>query len=142
MNENMIYILAGMLGVLLQIVIKISVLKKNATVANMQFVFSKYLRDDWPTIAGSFLTVFLFALFLPEIVAIKPDAVKFARIVFAFVGYTGSSFIQMVFGVTSKKILSIIDLKTNIADGVQPPVTPANVEAVPEVVKGDTTKKN
>lgn len=138
-TQTLYYLLAGTLGVLLQVTLNISSLKKNAKAANMEFVFKKYLDDDWPTITGSFITIFLFALFLPEIVSIKPEALNFARIGFAFIGFTGSSVIQMLFSVTSKKILSIIDLKTNIADGTIPPVTPENIEAVPEVAKGDTT---
>lgn len=142
MNENLIYILSGTGGVLLQVIIKITSLKKQASAANMQFIFKKYLNDDWPTILGSFITVGLFAMFLPELVAINAVALKFARIGFAFVGFTGSSLAQSLFSATSKKILSVIDLKTNIADGVVPPVTPENISAVPEVEKGDTTTKN
>lgn len=115
------YILLGCIGVLLQILLKIKDLKDKAAAANMQFVFKKYLRADWPTIAGSFATVILFALILPEIVAIKPEALKFARIGFAFIGFTGSSVIQMFFSATSKKIMAIIDIKSNLADGVKPP---------------------
>lgn len=137
--ETLYYLLAGILGVLLQVTLNVKSLKKNASAANMQFIFKKYLNDDWPTIIGSFITIFLFALFLPEIVSIKPEALNFARIGFAFIGFTGSSVIQMLFSATSKKILSIIDLKTNIADGTVPPVTPENIKAVSEVAKGDTT---
>jgi hypothetical protein len=136
------YLTSGFLGVLLQVTLKINSLKKSAAAANMDFVFLKYLRDDWPTIAGSFISVFLLALFLPEIVAIKPEALHFARLGFAFIGFTGSSVILMLFSATSKKILAVIDLKTNIADGTVPPVTPENAQAIPEVEKGDTSKKN
>jgi len=141
-QDSWIYLLSGAIGVLIQILLKIKDLKTHATAANMQFVFSKYLKDDWPTIALSFISVGAFAIFLPEIIAIKPEVLKFARIGFAFIGFTGSSVIQMLFSATSKKILSIIDLKTNIADGTVPPITPENKEALPEVAKGDTTKKN
>ena len=135
------YLLLGSIGVLLQILLKIKDLKTKYDVANINFVFAKYLRDDWPAIAGSFATVILAVLILPEIQAVKPEAMKFARIGFAFIGFTGSSVVQMFFSATSKKILAVIDLKTNIADGVVPPVTPENVEAIPEVEKGDTSKK-
>ncbi|MEO9145077.1 MAG: hypothetical protein ABI237_05920 [Ginsengibacter sp.] len=141
MNENLIYILSGTGGVLLQVIIKITSLKKQSAAANMQFVFKKYLADDWLTILGSFVTVGLFAMFLPEIVAINPVALKFARIGFAFIGFTGSSIAQSLFSATSKKILSVIDIKTNIADDVEPPVTPENVGGLHEAEKGDTTNK-
>ena len=48
----------------------------------------------------------------------------------------------MLFSATSKKILAIMNIKSNIADGVHPPVTPENIEAISEVEKGDTSKKN
>lgn len=142
LQANWVYLLSGAIGVLIQVLLKIKDLKAHAKAANMQFVFSKYLKDDWPTITLSFISVAAFAIFLPDIVAMKPEVLKFARIGFAFIGFTGSSIIQMIFSATSKKILSIIDLKTNIADGTVPPVTPENKEAIPEVEKGDTTKKN
>lgn len=141
MNTQLIYFLSGTLGVLLQIILNISSLKKKAAAANMQFVFKNYLKDDWPTIAGSFLTVCIFIIILPDLLSIRPETIKYLRIMFAFVGYTGSSVVQLLFSATSKKILNIIDLKTNIADGVQPPVTDKNKEAIPEVIKGDTTDK-
>lgn len=140
MSDQTIYLLSGSLGVLLQIFLKIQTLKAQAKAANMEFIFKKYLADDLPTIAASFITVGLFILFIPDILAMKPDALKFGRIGFAFVGYTGSSVIQMLFSATSKKLLGILDLKSNIADGVVPPVTKENKEAVPEVAKGDTTE--
>ena len=139
MSDTMIYLLSGSLGVLLQVILKIKSLKVRADAANMKFVFGKYLEDDWPAILASFITVGLFIFFIPDIIKIKPDALDFGRIGFAFVGYTGSSIIQMLFSATSKKILNIIDLKTNIADDVKPPVTEGNKEALPEVMKGDTT---
>jgi hypothetical protein len=142
LQANWVYLLSGAIGVLIQVLLKIKDLKTHATAANMQFVFKKYLKDDWPTILLSFISIGAFVIFLPEITAIKPDFLKFARITFAFIGFTGSSIIQIFFSATSKKILSIIDLKTNIADGTVPQVTPENKEAIPEVEKGDTTKKN
>jgi hypothetical protein len=141
MNDQLIYLLCGTLGVLLQICLKIKSLKTRANAANMQFVFSKYLQDDWPTILGSLVSVALFILFIPNILAIKPGSENYLRIMFAFVGYTGSSLVQLLFSATNKKILNVIDLKTNIADNVEPPVTEKNKDAVTEVIKGDTTNK-
>jgi hypothetical protein len=141
MQTDLVYILSGCLGVFLQICLKVKSLKQSSAAANMQFVFSKYLQDDWPSIAASFITVGCFIVFIPDIIQMKPDALKFGRIGFAFVGYTGSSIIQALFSVTSKKILQLTDIKTNIADGVVPPVTKENEAALPEAMKGDTLEK-
>lgn len=140
MSDTLIYLSAGSLGVLLQVLLKIGSLKKTSKAANMQFVFSKYLQDDWPTILASFVSVGLCIFFIPDLLALKPDALKYGRIGFGFVGFTGSSIVQGIFSATSKKLLNVIDIKTNIADGVVPPITEENKDEAHEALKGDTLK--
>jgi uncharacterized integral membrane protein len=109
--------LAGTLGILLQIfVVKLPSLKTKSEAANRPFVVSEYFKDDWMSIVGSFLALAILIVCLDELINFKPSVVDYIKWLFAFVGFTGSSLIQAAFSVTNKKIMQVIDEKTNIAD--------------------------
>lgn len=116
MREDFIYFLCGFLGMTVQFLQGLQSLKQTAKAANFTFVFKKYLQDDIIVILTTIATIFLFILFLPNFLQIRPDSIKIARIVFGLVGWTGSDILQLVFSPTKKKIMDIIDIKTNIAD--------------------------
>lgn len=130
------YFIAGTFGVLFQIfVLKYPKLKQSATIANHPFTFGEYLKNDWYAILGSFISVGIMILCLDEWLPLNPVFEKYVKWLFVFVGFTGSSVIQAVLSLTSKKINAVIDVKTNIADGITPPVTEENKIAVPEIQK-------
>jgi hypothetical protein len=133
------YFLAGTLGVLLQILaVKIPSIKARYKVANREFTFKQYLTDDWYTILASFVSVGILIVGLDEILGLRPELEKYIKWLFVFVGFTGSSIIQTVLSVANKKVMSIIDVKTNIADGIIPPVTEGNIEGAKEMMKDPT----
>lgn len=130
----LIYFIAGSLGILLQIfAVKIPTLKAKYKAANHDFKFSEYFKDDWSTILASFVSVAILIVGLDELLDLKPDLEKYVKWLFIFVGFTGSSIIQTALSVANKKIMQIIDIKTNIADGVQPPVNDSNKEGAKEI---------
>lgn len=135
MDISLNYFIAGALGVILQLCIKIPILKSQSEKANHPFSFKEYLANDWYTILGSFVSVGILIVCIDELLAVKPELEKYIKWLFVFVGFTGSSIIQSIFSITSKKIMAIIDIKTNIADGIQPPVDSGNVEGVKEIAK-------
>lgn len=137
MNTKLIYFLAGSLGMLLQICMKIAKLKSESKAANHTFVFKDYFRNDWPAILGSLVSVAIAVVCIDELLAAKPGIENYIKWFFVFVGFTGSSIIQSVLSVTSRKIQAIVDLKTNIADGITPAVDAGNVEAVKEIKKDE-----
>jgi uncharacterized membrane protein len=111
--------LAGTLGILFHmLVIKYPDLKKRAAAANSSLTLKSFLSDDWGSMMASFVTVIIGILIVDELLYIKPEMVNYIKFFFATVGYMGSSVLQLVFGIANKKILNIIDTKTNIADGV------------------------
>lgn len=130
------YFIAGMIGVALNIfAVKIPKLKSLGKAANHPFKFKEYISDDWPSIVASILTVIAIIWVWTEIVGIKPELENYAKLLFIFVGFTGSSIALAGMSVASKKLTAIIDIKTNIADGVQPPVNSENVDGVKEIAK-------
>lgn len=138
-NTLLNYFIAGSLGVLLQIfAIKIPTLSAKYKVANRTFSIREYIKDDWYAIIASFLSVGIMIYGIDEIIGIKPEIEKYIKWLFVFVGFTGSSIIQVLLSVANKKIMAIIDVKTNIADGVQPPVDATNIEGAKEMAKTDS----
>lgn len=135
MNTIWTYFLLGTLGLIVQTTIKIAVLKKQSRITNHVFSFRDYIRDDWPTIVGSLATVWIAILALDEYLPASPIITKYVKVFFAFVGFTGSSLIQAAFSFYGKKVMAIMDIKSNIADGKIPPITIDNIEGVKEIIK-------
>lgn len=142
MNAQLpIYFLGGSIGVALQILFKIQSLKSRSKLANHSFSLKEYFNDDWVTILTSFVCIGAAVYVIDEFIKKTPELVDYIKWFFIFVGYSGSSVIQSVLSVTSKKINSIIDIKSNIADGIKPAVNPTNIEGVQEIKK-DEEKTN
>lgn len=136
MTPLLSYLLAGTLGVFFHIfVIKIPSLRDKSKRANHPFTFKDYLADDWHSIAGSFISIGILIIGLKEVLALKPEFANYITWIFVFVGFTGSSLIQSIFSIANKKIMQVIDVKTNIADGIEPPVTEDNAEGAKEILK-------
>lgn len=114
----------ALIGMALQTVLKMKSLQDKARAANIAFNPGQYFRQDWLSITASILTIILFLAFLDNILKWKPAVVDYVKIGFAFVGYTGSDIASRLFGVVNKKINSVIDVKTNIADGVNQNINP------------------
>lgn len=136
MDLHLDLLLPAAIGILIQIfVVKIPSLKNRSEAANHPFSVIDYFKKDWVTILGSFLGVLMFLVGWDQIVGLHDSLTKYSKWVFGFVGYTGSSMIQSAFGVTGKLIKQIVDVKTNIADGVVPPVNKENEEGAKEIVE-------
>lgn len=104
----------GILGILFQIfAIKLPSLKAKYAVGNRAFSFREYLADDWYTILASFICVAILIVGLDEVLDLRPELEKFIKWLFVFVGFTGSSVIQAILSVANKKIMGIIDAKTD-----------------------------
>lgn len=117
MNLIIQCLIAGLLGVAFQIVVKLIALKKRSKAANHDFNIIQYFKDDWLVYVSALLTVFIATYLLDELTRLHPEIVNYVKFFFVFVGYTGSSILHVLLGSTEKKILNVIDRKTNIADG-------------------------
>ncbi len=134
-SEFYMFFLAGGLGVILQVLLKIRQFQVRSKVANHIFTIKQYLKDDWATIIASFISVMILIVCLDELLAVTPQLVKYIKWLFVFVGFTGSSIIQAVLSVTNKKLMAIIDVKSNIADGIEPIVDKDNELGAEEIIK-------
>ena len=111
----------ALLGMLLQTILKMKSLQDKAKVANMEYNPYSYFKQDWLSISASLVTIILFLFFVDNILKWKPAVVDYIKIGFAFVGYTGSDIASRIFGVVNKRINSVIDAKTDIADNKENP---------------------
>ena len=134
-NSLLNYFICGSLGVLLHLMLKISNFIKLGKKANHPFSMKGYLQDDWPTIVADFLSVGILIFCLDEIVKFKPAVVDYIKWLFVFVGFTGSSIITGAMSVTGNKLMQVIDVKSNLADGKVPPVNEGNLEGAKEIIK-------
>lgn len=112
-----IYLLAGLLGILFQVLAKMSALKKDFEVANQVFVPAKFFEKDWIGISSSVVSVLILAIVLPDILKVRPDLINLVRILFVMTGAIGSWAFSLILGGTKKYIRKVVDEKTNIADG-------------------------
>lgn len=126
----------ALVGMALQTVLKIDSLQKKARAANVKFGPQDYFKNDWLSIAASILTIILFLMFLDNLLKWKPAIIDFVKILFAFVGYTGSDIASRLFSVVNNKINSIIDVKTNKADGGRPDETQPLTEIPKNKIEG------
>lgn len=108
-------------GWALHTVLKLRSMQIKAKAANLNFALHEYFKEDWLSITACFLTITLFLLFADEVLHFNEKIIFYIKIGFGFVGYTGSDVASRFFSVVDKKINSVIDYKTNVADGIDQP---------------------
>ena len=129
LSTYLLCFVSGLLGICFHIfAIKIPAVKTRATVANVSFSWTDYLKDDLAAILASVITVIAALVLLDEIIAFKPGVEPFIKAGFFFLGFTGSSVLISILGQAQSKLNAIIDIKTNIADQVAQPVPPADIK--------------
>jgi len=111
-------LVACIVGNLLHVCFKIFSLNKDYKKANMEFSIVQYFKDDkWALImdvAASFALVYLADEWLGEI---GNYALSKIKSVFVFIGFTGSYVILQAMSVAKKRFRTVVDAKSNIADG-------------------------
>lgn len=114
-----IYILcfiAGLLGQLFHMGIKIISFRKQAKVANTTFSVNQYLIDDsWPLLLNV-LALLIELFILDDIAKWQPIILDYFKFFFIAFGYMGSSLLSAALSKAQEKIDKVVDIKTNIAD--------------------------
>lgn len=112
------YLFAGILGLIFATLAKAQSTKKDFTVANETFVFQKFLKNEAIGISMSLIVILLMAITMSEWVKISPKVSDYVTIIFALGGAIGSWAFLLLLDSSKKRIRKIVDEKTNIADGV------------------------
>lgn len=114
MNETLILLLIGFLGVVIHSLMKAQSLQTDAEKANVEFDFKDtYLKKDYLGIIISFLQVLLWLLIVPEVSQKYVWLQNWIRVSFAAVSFLGSYLIQMALSKAKKYIRTEVDIKTN-----------------------------
>lgn len=121
-------VLAGAIGMVLQMLLKARSLQQKARLANVQFKFGEYFTGDILSHLISTLAVGLYILLVRGRLTNVPT--NLYEIILAFsatVGYSGADIVSRFFSFTNNKINAAIDHKTtqsDLADGTLHTPTP------------------
>ena len=113
-----IQIFVGLLAFAFVTLTRMQSLKKDAEVANIEFVPKKYFEKEWMGIAASLIPMFIWLFIYPEAAKKYPALELWVRGSFVIMGAAGSWVFQKVLGTTKSWIRGIVDVKTNKADGL------------------------
>jgi len=117
MEKYLIYLLAGLLGVIAHCLFKAKDLITDAEKLNVKFTFKDYLRVDWFGVSSSLLSVLIWLLVFGEVVAKYPKIIDYVICSFVGWGFLGSYVLQKFFSRGKAYIRNTMDEKSNIADG-------------------------
>jgi hypothetical protein len=116
--------IVGVIGAVLQMLMKARSIQTKARLSNVQFKFWSYFVDDW---LSHLISLFALALVIfmtrHRLADIKPDMHEIILGLSATVGYSGADIVSRFFSFTNKRINSAIDFKTTKADeaaGIDP----------------------
>lgn len=119
MNEILILVAGGIIGVMGHCIMKAQSLKKDAKAANLPWKFMDYVNEDYLGIALSFVSVAIWLIIVPEAVLKYPKIQEWLRASFVGMGLLGSYLIQTVTSVAKKRIRNEVDHATNELDKIK-----------------------
>lgn len=110
------------LGQALQVfLIKVPDMKKQAKIANQQFIWKDWWKADWNVVVSTSIIGAMVIIGLDQIIHWKPVILDYVKWFFAAVGAFGSTVVLAKWSSYSNYFSNVIDKKTNIADGLPPP---------------------
>lgn len=110
-------VLAGTIGMVLQMLLKARSLQQKAKLANVQFKFGEYFTEDILSHLISVLAIVLYVLLVRgRLNNVPSNLYEVILAVSATVGYSGADIVSRFFSFTNKKINAAIDHKTTQSD--------------------------
>lgn len=112
-------IICGLIGMILQMLMKAKSIQDKARLANVQFHFMEYFTQDW---LSHLISIFAVALYVflakNRLVKVTDSMHEIVLALSATVGYTGADIVSRFFSFTNKRINSAIDYKTTQIDNI------------------------
>lgn len=120
MIENKLQLIPpALLGVLFHLfVVKLPSARRKSKAANIPFSPAAYIKEEWDIIVGNLICVSMLIIGIDELAKWKPSIINAVKWLFFFVGISGSSVFMYAFSRVDKTFKKIIDIKTNVADGL------------------------
>lgn len=91
-------------------------LQVKAKLNNVIFHPIEVVTQDWLIDIGSLISIIICLFFIDSVLKIRPDAVNYLKIFFAFIGYTGSDVLSRLFSVVNNRLNAAIGYKTKQTD--------------------------
>lgn len=138
----LIYFGIGLLGLLLQVGIKMQSFKTRCEALKVNFFPSEYFKSDWLSIVIAFIALLMWLSFVPDIAKNYPKADNWFRIMFGFVGYGGTSLSTWAFSQFDSYIKKASAYKADIAatatgtEGMSTPLkanSPVKTDSSPKI---------
>lgn len=114
--------------------VKIPSMKQKGVAANHPFSFKQWFSDDWTYLLSVFTFSIGVEIIIDNFAGAKPNYDLYKWAAYFFWGFMLSSIVQKKYSVYEKKVETLIDVKTNIADMVSSKVdaSPSGVVVVTE----------
>lgn len=107
----------GLLGMLWHTLQGAQKQRKRAKAANTPFAFGAFLKDQALALASTIVALIIIIFLFDELADFKPVVWKAVKFFMTLVGFCGNSLLSAALGGAEKKLLKVIDKKTDIADG-------------------------
>jgi hypothetical protein len=114
----------GLFGMAFQIAVKLKSLQDKATAANIIFKESDFFKKDKWALIANVMGILLFVFIIGDVLKQWPALNGLMKMIFLFIGYAGSDVAIRFLGRVESQFNSIINIKTNAADGGSDNVTP------------------
>lgn len=104
-----ILVLIGLLGILVQILLKVRALRRRTANLVINVSLTQYIKDEWDNIMLSVVALVIAGILYDQAVkslnpAIAQMVMNYSRILFITVGYMGASFLSALLGRTEKLV--------------------------------------
>ena len=119
-------VFACLIGNLVHIAIKYNALYIDYKKANEKYTFGQFLSDDRVALIVDGVLSFALVYLADEFVIDNEWLMNKIKLLFFFVGVTGSYVTLTLMSVAKKKFREVIDKKSNISDAVVPPKNPTD----------------
>ena len=110
-------VLATLLGNILHVAFKVLALWKDHKVANLEFSFLSYLKDDWLALICDAFSSFLIVYLIDEWLSFNEFIIGKIKTIFVFIGFTGSYVILTLLSVAKKKFRMAVTIRRRLVIG-------------------------
>lgn len=116
MNHYLELLGFGLLGWVIQALLKARSIQEKSRAANVEFKFIEYFTMDWISHAVSIVMIITGVLLAEDAIHMFPQVESWLRALFVTIGYSNGDIVSRFLSKVNTRVNAAIDHKTNIAD--------------------------
>jgi hypothetical protein len=116
MNHYLELLGFGLLGWIIQALLKARSIQEKARAANVEFKFLEYFTMDWISHAVSIIMIVTGVLLANDAIHMFPQVESWLRALFVTIGYSNGDIVSRFLSKVNTKVNAAIDYKTTISD--------------------------